>query len=78
MSTVVLSSRNQILIPRGVRKELGIEAGQRMLVVVLDGRMEVVPIRSVESMRGFLNGMDTLVEREPDRVLDICGASSSA
>ncbi|RPJ33942.1 MAG: AbrB family transcriptional regulator, partial [Planctomycetaceae bacterium] len=29
---------------------------------------ELIPVRSVQDMRGFLKGIDTTVTREPDRV----------
>ena len=52
----------------GRRKEVGIRPGQRMQVIQYEDRIELVPIRPTHEMRGFLKGIDTTIEREPDRV----------
>ncbi len=68
METVTISPKFQIVIPRRVRKNLDIQAGQKMQVIQYDGRIELIPIRSIREMRGFLKGIDTTIEREPDRL----------
>lgn len=68
MSPVTVSSKFQIVIPREVRDSLQIQPGQQMQVFVLDGRIEVVPVVPVQSLRGRFKGIDTKVEREADRV----------
>ncbi len=68
METVTISPKFQIVIPRRVRKELDIQAGQKMQVIQYDGRIELIPIRPIREMRGFLKGIDTTIEREPDRL----------
>jgi hypothetical protein len=40
--------------------------GSKLRVQQREGHIELVPAR--ETMRGFLRGMDTHFEREPDRV----------
>lgn len=67
MQTVTVSSKYQVVIPRSVRDELGIEPGQRIHVMAYDGRIELIPVRPIQEMRGFLRGMDTNIERDPDR-----------
>jgi hypothetical protein len=37
-------------------------------VVQYGDRIELIPLRPIQEMRGFLKGIDTTVEREPDRV----------
>jgi prevent-host-death family protein len=32
------------------------------------GRIELIPLKPIKKMRGFLKGMDTTIEREADRV----------
>jgi len=32
-----------------------------------EGRIELIPVRRMKEMRGFLRGIDTSVDREPDR-----------
>lgn len=68
MDTVTVSPKYQVVIPRRVRESLGIEAGQKIQVLVYEGRIELVPLRPMREARGFLRGIDTTVEREPDRV----------
>jgi AbrB family looped-hinge helix DNA binding protein len=68
MNTVTVSPKFQVVIPRSIRTSLGITAGQKVQVIELDGRIEIIPIRPVIAYRGFLRGIDTTVEREEDRV----------
>lgn len=42
--------------------------GQKIQVVVYENRMELIPVRSIKKMRGFLKGIDTEVPRKEDRV----------
>ncbi len=43
MSRVKVSSRNQIVIPADVRKELGIKPGDRLLILAGDGLVSIIP-----------------------------------
>jgi AbrB family looped-hinge helix DNA binding protein len=56
------------VIPQKVRKALGLKPGQKVQVIPYKGRIELIPIESVGRSRGFLKGMNTDVERDPDRV----------
>jgi len=47
---------------------MGIRPGQKIQVVQYDDRIELIPLRTMEEARGFLKGIDTTIEREPDRV----------
>ena len=68
MDAVTLSPKFQVVIPKEVRERLGLTAGQKLQVVAYAGRIELIPVRPVAEMRGFLAGIDTEVEREPDRI----------
>ena len=68
METVRVSSKFQVVIPRRVRDSLGIRPGQRVQVLLYNNRMELVPLRPIKQLRGFLKGLDTAVERHQDRV----------
>jgi len=69
MKTVVISPKFQIVIPKEVRERMDLRPGQRMKVLVHEGRIELVPVLSFEEAYGFLEGLDTEVEREEvDRV----------
>ena len=69
MELVKVSPKFQVVIPKSVREALGIFPGQRLQVVPYGDRIEFVPVRDIGEMRGFLAGMDTTFEREPDREL---------
>lgn len=68
MNTVLVSPKFQIVIPKTVRKQLNMQAGMRMQVVLYGERIELIPVRSPKSMRGFIKGINTDVEREDDRL----------
>ena len=69
MEQVKVSPKFQVVIPRPVRESLGITPGQRLQVVLYGDRIELVPVRDIGEMRGFLAGIDTRLERGPDREL---------
>ncbi len=68
MKTVTVSPKFQVVIPREVRESLGIRPGQKVQVIRYEDRIELIPVRPVRETRGFLKGINTDVEREPDRV----------
>ena len=68
METVTVSPKFQIVIPKAIRDQLGLTPGQKVQATVYEGRIELIPVRPVKQMRGFLKGIDTRVKREADRV----------
>lgn len=69
MDTVTVSPKYQVVIPLAVRKRAHIRAGERLQVICFDDRVELIPLRSMHSMRGFLKGLDAgFVRDEEDRV----------
>lgn len=68
MHTVTISSKYQVVIPKKIRMHLGLKPGQKVQVLSYKGRVELVPERPMEEMRGFLKGIDTTVDREEDRL----------
>ena len=68
METVTVSPKFQVVIPKKVRERLGLKVGHKIQVVVYEGRIELIPIRPIKETRGLLRGIDTTVEREPDRL----------
>ena len=67
MVTVLVSRKFQVVIPRAIRRALGIEPGQRLQAFRYGDRVELVPIRPLALARGFLPGLDSHVERDADR-----------
>jgi AbrB family looped-hinge helix DNA binding protein len=67
MTTVTVSAKYQIVIPRDVRASLGIKPGERLDAIPYRGHLVLVPVRPMRQARGFLRGIDADVLREPDR-----------
>lgn len=68
MNVVTISPKFQVVIPREIREQLGLESGQKVQALAYENRVEFIPVRPMKSMRGFLRGIDTVVERDRDRV----------
>lgn len=68
MDTVTLSPKFQVVIPRAIRESLGLAVGGRLRVIQYRGRVELIPVRPIREMRGFLEGMDPNIERDEDRL----------
>lgn len=68
MSVVTVSPKFQVVIPREIREALGLEPGQKVQAFQYLNRVELIPVRAIREMRGFLEGIDTSVVRERDRV----------
>jgi AbrB family looped-hinge helix DNA binding protein len=68
MQIVKVSPKFQVVIPREIREFLGIKPGQKVQVIQYENRIELIPVKPIKKMRGFLKGMDTAIEREHDRV----------
>ena len=67
MDTLTLSPKYQVVIPKAVREALQLRPGQKLQALVYDGRIELIPVRRAKELRGFLKGLATSIEREPDR-----------
>lgn len=68
MQIVTVSPKYQVVIPKAVRESLKLRPGQKMQVIEYDGRIELIPERDINELRGFLKGINTEFEREEDRV----------
>ena len=68
METVTISPKFQVVIPKDIRELLGLKAGQRVQAIAYDGRVELVPVRRARELRGSLQGLDTDVPRDADRL----------
>ena len=67
MGKVTISPKYQVVIPKDIREKLALEPGQKIEALAYDDRIELIPVRPIRQMRGFLKGIDTSVEREADR-----------
>ena len=67
METVTVSPKFQVVIPKRIRERLGLSPGQKVQAILYGDRIELIPVRSIKEVRGFLKGIATTVEREADR-----------
>ena len=68
MTQVTISPKYQVVIPQAIRKSLKLQPGQKVEAILYDNRIELIPLKPISEMRGFLSGLNTTVEREPDRL----------
>ena len=68
VETLKISPKYQIVIPRVAREALDLKPGQKLQVVLYGDRIELIPVKPLHQMKGFLRGLDTDVPREGDRV----------
>ena len=68
MTTVTVSPKYQVVIPKEIRESSGIAPGQKVQMISYRNRIQLIPIEPMENLRGFLKGIDTNVEREEDRL----------
>ncbi len=68
MVTVTVSPKFQVVIPKAVRDRLCIQPGQKLQILQFSDRIEFVLLQNIKSMRGFLKGIKTDVQRQKDRI----------
>lgn len=59
MTSVTLSSKFQISIPKVIREEMHLQAGQTFAIIPKGDTIVLAPIRPLDEMRGILKGADT-------------------
>jgi AbrB family looped-hinge helix DNA binding protein len=67
METVTVSPKFQVVIPKEIRESLKLAPGQKIQALLYENRIELIPVRPIKKMRGFLKGIDTSIDRETDR-----------
>jgi len=68
MNTVIVSTKYQVVIPKGIREDMDLKAGTSLEVINYGNRIELIPIRPMKSLKGIFRGIDTAIEREEDRI----------
>ena len=68
MDTVKISPKYQVVIPKKLRELLNLSPGQKVQMVAFEDRIEMIPVKKISEMKGFLKGIDTTVEREKDGI----------
>jgi AbrB family looped-hinge helix DNA binding protein len=47
-----------VVIPQEIREALGVHPGEKFQVIPYENRIEMIPVKSLKTMRGFLKGID--------------------
>ena len=68
METVTISPKFQVVIPQKIRESMGLRVGEKAHMLSFRNRIEVIPVRDVRALRGYLKGIDTSFVRDADRV----------
>ena len=68
MSTVTISPKYQVVIPKEIRERLDLKPGQKVQAISIGDKIELIPVRPAKELRGFVKGIQTDVPREGDRV----------
>jgi AbrB family looped-hinge helix DNA binding protein len=58
MASVTLSSKFQLSIPKAIREQMHLKAGQKFAIIPKGDTIVLAPIRSLDEMRGVLKGAD--------------------
>ncbi|MGB0993112.1 MAG: AbrB/MazE/SpoVT family DNA-binding domain-containing protein [Akkermansiaceae bacterium] len=69
MNTVTVSPKYQIVIPKAIRERLALMPGDRLEMIQLIDRIELIPVKPTKALRGLLKGVQNTFEREKDRCL---------
>ena len=69
MQVATISSKFQVVIPRKIRDQFGLKPGQKVAFIPYRRSLRVVIVPPIEEAYGFLEGIDTNVDRdEEDRL----------
>ena len=68
MTTVKISPKYQVVIPKEIRNKLKLKPGQKMQILQYGERIEFILLKNIKEARGFLKGIDTNIAREGDRL----------
>ena len=68
METLTVSPKFQVVIPKEIRESLKLAPGQKIQALLYENRIELIPLRPIKKMRGFLKGIDTSIDRDTDRL----------
>ena len=68
MNTVKVSSKYQVVIPKEIRDDIGLEVGTQLEIITYGNRIELVPIVPMKKLKGAFKGINTDIQRDDDRL----------
>ena len=67
MTKVTISNSFEVEIPPNIREALKLKPGQNIQIIMYGDRIELIPEKKIQEMRGFLKGINTDNDRDGDR-----------
>ena len=67
MDTITVSPKFQIVIPKNIRENMHIKAGNKLQMFPFEARIEIVPVKSIKKLKGIVAGINTTINRDKDR-----------
>jgi AbrB family looped-hinge helix DNA binding protein len=64
MPMTTISSKFQVVIPRIIRERYQLKPGQKLMFIPYENSLRIVIVPPVEEARGFLEGIDSEIERD--------------
>ena len=68
MNTITLSNEFQLDFPEEIRDTIGLKAGTSFEVISYNNRIELIPIKPINKLKGIFKGIDTNIIRDDDRI----------
>jgi AbrB family looped-hinge helix DNA binding protein len=68
MNTITLSNKYQLDLPREIGETFGLEVGDSFEIISYNNRIELIPIKPIQKLKGIFKGIDTNIIREDDRI----------
>ncbi|MEW6295864.1 MAG: AbrB/MazE/SpoVT family DNA-binding domain-containing protein [Candidatus Diapherotrites archaeon] len=59
METVIVSQKFQIVLPKLIRRSLGIEPKEKLVVIEKKGVIELIPVGKMSEAKGLAKGVTT-------------------
>ncbi len=66
MELTTISSKYQVEIPRGIRKQFDLKPGQQVMFIPFKGTLRVVIVPPIQQARGMFTGADDAALREEE------------
>jgi len=67
MQTVTVSPKFQVVIPKHVREQLHITAGQKMMAMSYGEHIQLVSVKPAKALHGLLKGCDVDMDNIRDK-----------
>jgi AbrB family looped-hinge helix DNA binding protein len=66
MNETIISTKYQVVIPKKIREKYRIKPGQRVIFIPFKHSLRMIIVPPIEEGLGFLEGIDSQVERTED------------